>query len=63
MQAVPLSQVEVEELLKGGVPPARVIKLVKQFGVDFAINPERETRLRAAGADDSVLYAITQAKK
>jgi len=31
--------------------------------VDFALTPENESRLRAAGADDSVLLAITKNKK
>jgi hypothetical protein len=58
----PLALEEVENAL-AGLPRKKVLELVKEFGVDFDITPERESRLRAAGADDSVLYAITQNKK
>jgi hypothetical protein len=58
----PLALEEVENAL-AGLPRKKVLELVKEYGVDFDITPERETRLRAAGADDSVLYAITQNKK
>ena len=59
----PLSFEEVEKALKNGISKKKVMEWVKQFGVDFAITPEREAGLRDAGADDAVLYAITQAKK
>ncbi|MGH9671229.1 MAG: PEGA domain-containing protein [Terriglobales bacterium] len=59
----PLAFEEVEEALKNGISPKRVITLVKQFGVDFALTGDRETSLRSVGADDAVLDVIRQSKK
>ena len=49
--------------MKNGISNKRVGQLVKQYGVDFSMTPEREQRLRAAGADGELLYLITQSKK
>ena len=59
----PLSADEVEEALRNGISNKRVMGFVRQFGVDFALTEELEQRLRAAGADDTLLLAITKAKK
>jgi hypothetical protein len=53
----------VEEALKNGLAKRQIRDWVKQFGVDFAMSPEREQRLRDAGADGELLYLITQSKK
>ena len=58
----PLAFEEVEEVVKN-YPKKQAMKSIKQFGVDFAMTAERETRLRAAGADGELLYLITQSKK
>ena len=59
----PLAFEEVEEALKNGVSPKRMVTLVTQFGVDFALTDERERRLRDAGADTELLFLITKSKK
>jgi hypothetical protein len=59
----PLTFEEVRDALRKGLPKKRVADLVREYGVDFAITRERESSLRAAGADDSVMYAISQAKR
>lgn len=59
----PLSVEEVEEALTNGISPKRMTALVKQFGVDFALTPEAEQRLREKGADSDLLLAIATNKK
>jgi hypothetical protein len=59
----PLTATEVEEALRNGVPVARVRDMVRQYGVDFALSDEVERKLRAAGADDALLLAISRAKR
>jgi len=59
----PLSLAEVEEALQGGLTSTRIAALVKQYGVDFALTADNEQRLRAAGANDSVLLAVAKNKK
>jgi len=59
----PLSENDIEEALSNGLSKARVLALVKQYGVSFALNDATEQRLRAAGADDEVLLAIVKNKK
>jgi|GEM_PF-2499140 len=59
----PLTFEEVRDALRKGLARKRVADLVREYGVDFGITAERERTLRAAGADDSVMYAISQAKK
>ena len=58
-----LSEKEVTDALTSGMTPARVTALVKQYGVDFELTDEAEKRLRAAGADDTLLLAIAKSKK
>lgn len=59
----PLALVEIEEALTNGLSPKRLTTLVKQFGVDFALTPEVEQRLREKGADSDLLLAIATNKK
>ena len=59
----PLSVDEVEEALRNGISNKRVMEFVGQFGVDFALTDDIEQRLRAVGADDTLLLAITKTKK
>lgn len=59
----PLGFDEVEEALKNGLPPKRMTALVRQYGVDFTMTTEQESRLRSAGADDSLILAVVQSKK
>jgi hypothetical protein len=59
----PLAQADIEEALVNGVPKTRLISLVNEYGVDFAINDASEQSLRAKGADDSVLFAIAKNKR
>jgi len=59
----PLSESDIEEALSNGLSKARVLALVKQYGVSFALNDATEQRLRKAGADDEVLLAIVKNKK
>jgi hypothetical protein len=59
----PFSASEVEQMLRGGVSPKRAAVLVKERGVDFALDDALEHRLRAAGADGDLLLAIAKAKK
>jgi hypothetical protein len=59
----PLGADEVEEALRNGISNKRVLGFVHQFGVDFALTDEIEQRLRAVGADDTLLLAITKNKK
>ncbi|HEY6968568.1 MAG TPA: tetratricopeptide repeat protein [Candidatus Angelobacter sp.] len=58
-----LSVADVEKLLQGGVTPKRTTELVKQKGVDFALDNSTEVRLRKAGATDELLLAIATSKK
>lgn len=59
----PFSVADVEQMLRGGVSLKRVAVLVKERGVDFAVDDAAERRLRAAGADGDLLLAIAKAKK
>lgn len=61
-KAARLSLDDILTLLAGGVTPARAATLVKDRGVDFALTPEAENKLRIAGADDALLLAIAKAQ-
>ncbi len=58
----PLTSPDVVDLLKGGVSPKRATDLVKEHGVDFALDDAIEKEIRAAGGDDALLLVITKAK-
>lgn len=59
----PLTEPEVEKLLREGVSKPRVATLVREYGVDFEFSDEVETRLRAAGADDAILLAVSKSRR
>jgi hypothetical protein len=59
----PLGEPEIEEALKNGVPKTRIMGLIKQYGVDFALTNELEQSLRTVGADSDLLLAIAKSKK
>ncbi len=52
---------DLTELLSGGVPEARLIQLVKERGVGFALDSDTEMKLRKAGASEGLVHAIGQA--
>ena len=58
----PLSQQEVETLLRGGVVPKRVITFIKERGVSFRMTPKIQKRLQTVGADQETIKAIKQAE-
>jgi PEGA domain. len=60
--SAPLGIDEVDDLLHK-VSKQRVLFLVHKYGVDFTLDEQRMGRLKAAGADDSVLLAIATSKK
>jgi tetratricopeptide (TPR) repeat protein len=57
----PLTEKEVINLLKSKQPPAQLVGVVKQWGVNFEINPDAEKKLRKAGADDQLIRAVRDA--
>jgi hypothetical protein len=62
-RALPLTLKEVQKALHDGISPGRVSALVTRFGVDFSLNAETEQSLRAAGADNTLLGVLANAKK
>ena len=58
--AAPLTQREVATLLQVGTPSARVAQLVEARGVSFALTPEAEAELRAAGATPELLAVVAR---
>lgn len=59
----PLTAGDVEEALRNGVSNARLRAMVREYGVDFDLTDEAERRLRAAGADDVLLLAVSKGKR
>ena len=59
----PLSQVQVLELLKGGVPNGRVAALVRERGIDFQPTGEFIEALREAGGDEALEDSLKSAKQ
>jgi formylglycine-generating enzyme required for sulfatase activity len=57
----PLAESEIESLLKKGVTPTRVAALLGEQGISFEPTSEISERLRAAGANDSVIAAVNAA--
>jgi hypothetical protein len=53
----PLTEEQLIGLLKAKVDDVRVQAIVKQCGVAFALVPDAERKLRAAGASDAVIAA------
>ncbi len=58
-----LSQVQIIELLKGGVPNGRVAALVKERGIDFQPTGEFLEAMRAAGGDQALEDSLKSAKQ
>lgn len=56
-----LSEANLVDLLKNAVPKPRIAKLVSERGISFELTPEVEQRLRAAGADDTLVEAMQKA--
>jgi WD40 repeat protein len=59
----PLGEAQILNLLGGGVNSARVAALVSRRGLNFKPNDEYLDTLRVAGADDTVVKAIREAKR
>ncbi len=57
-----LTEQQVISLLERGVHPSRAAALVEEKGVDFALTPDLQRRLRALGANDRLLTAIQKSK-
>jgi hypothetical protein len=62
-RSAPLRETEILELLRGGVPSARIAALVEEKGISFVVTPETERRLRAAGATSQLLEALRRTSK
>jgi len=58
----PLSAADVEHGLKSAVPNARMVALVKQYGVDFELTHAVEAELRHAGASDILILQISRSR-
>jgi TPR repeat protein len=58
----PLSAADVEHGLKSAVPNARMVVLVKQYGVDFELTHTVEDELRSAGASDNLILQISRSR-
>ncbi|MBI1941560.1 MAG: PEGA domain-containing protein [Acidobacteria bacterium] len=56
----PLTKMQIIELLKNDVAPARVQELAKEVGIAFRLTPEAEGALREAGATEGLLKALRQ---
>ncbi len=56
-----LSRDEVINLLQGGVPPTRVLELVRERGIKFSPSADDMSVIRAAGGTDELIDAIQQA--
>jgi TPR repeat protein len=59
----PLSLQDVTGLLKGGISRVRAATLVKERGVDFALNDSIEQQIRSAGGDSDLLLVIATSKR
>ena len=58
----PLSAADVEHGLKSAIPNARMVALVKQYGVDFELTRGVEAELRRAGASDTLILQISHSR-
>ena len=56
----PFDLTEIEKLLRADLSPKRIIGLVGQYGVSFALTDNAEQELRKLGAGDQVLLAIAR---
>jgi hypothetical protein len=58
-----LTLAEIQGLLKSSVPARRVTQLVGERGIAFEVTPEVERKFRAAGADDTLMQALKEARR
>jgi hypothetical protein len=56
-----LDKQDIVGLLQGGVPPARLIDLIKDRGIKFSPSADDLNEIRAAGGTDDLIQAIQQA--
>jgi hypothetical protein len=56
-----LDVLEIVGLLQGGVPPGRVVDLVRERGIKFSPSADDLNAVRAAGGTDDLIEAIRQA--
>jgi hypothetical protein len=56
-----LSREEIVSLLQGGVPPTRVLELVKERGIRFSPSADDLSAIREAGGTDDLMDAVKQA--
>jgi hypothetical protein len=56
-----LSEEEIADLLESGVPSRRLIDLVEERGVTFALTPAVSSRLQAKGANNELLTTLRAA--
>ncbi|HUQ90455.1 MAG TPA: hypothetical protein VM120_02160 [Bryobacteraceae bacterium] len=57
--AKPLSKTEIVTLLQVGTPSPRIIQLAKDRGISFRVTPDVRTELENAGADSSLVGAVS----
>ena len=58
-----LTLAEIQGLLQSSVPTRRVTQLVGERGIAFEVTPEVERKFRAAGADDTLMQALKEARR
>jgi hypothetical protein len=56
----PLTEAEVVNLLKEGVPPSRVGEIARERKIDFQITAEAERKIRLAGGDGDLVRILRQ---
>jgi hypothetical protein len=54
------TKAQILDLLKGGVPSARVVELVKERGINFSPTEDDLKEIRAAGGGDELVDALRQ---
>ena len=54
---------ELESALRSRVASARLVTIIGRFGVDFAPSDDTDARLRAAGAEATLVQAVRTAKR
>ncbi len=59
----PLTLEEVVTALRNDLPKDRIAALANQYGIDFEVTYSVDQRLRAVGADSSLLLALVKAYK
>jgi hypothetical protein len=56
-----LDKQDIVGLLQGGVPPARIVDLIKERGIKFSPSADDLNEIRTAGGTDELIQAIQQA--